>query len=109
MKVVKGKSHSKKKSKKEIPSDQWPLWEVFVQTGSGRNHEHVGSVHAPDKEMALLNGRDVYARRDKVTSIWVVPSNQITATTPSDQGPFFEPASSTPYRHPQFYSLPKNN
>ena len=27
--------------------------------------EHAGSLHAPDKEMALMNARDVYSRRNK--------------------------------------------
>ena len=86
---------------------QWPLWEVFVQTKLGKPHEHAGSVHAPDAEMALQNGRDVYARRDSVTSIWVVPSNAITATSPADEGPFFDPSEDKVYRHPTFYKVPK--
>ena len=50
------------------------LWEVFVQSETGAPHEHVGSVHATDGEMALQNARDAYARRGNVVSIWVVPS-----------------------------------
>ena len=33
----------------------WPLWEVFVRSQHGLAHRHVGSVHAPDAQMALLN------------------------------------------------------
>ena len=82
--------------KKHTPdlSDQdseWPLWEVFVQEKQGAPHEHAGSLHAPDAEMALQNARDVYARRERLLSIWVVPAAAITASTPADDGPFLIP------------------
>lgn len=86
---------------------QWPLWEVFTQGPDGVPHEHAGSLHAPDAEMALQNARDVYSRRGKVVSIWVVPANAITASTPEEQGPFFDPGNDKVYRHPKFYSVPK--
>jgi len=91
----------------ESNDTQWPLWEVFTQPRDGKPHEHAGSVHAPDAEMALENARDVYARRNDGVSIWVVPSDQITASTPEDMGPFFDPANDKPYRHPKFYSVPR--
>ena len=87
-------------------STEWPLWEVFVQTKKAGPHEHAGSIHAPDAEMALQNGRDVYARRGSVISMWVVPAQAITATSPGDAGPFFDPANDKPYLHPQFYQTP---
>ena len=87
--------------------DNWPLWEVFTQPKSGKPHEHAGSLHAADKEMALQNARDTYARRNEGVSIWVVESKHITASTPEDMGPFFDPANDKPYRHPQFYSVPR--
>lgn len=85
---------------------QGPLWEVFVQTKSGMPHKHCGSVHAPDKEMALQNARDVYSRRNEGTSIWVVPTDAITASSPEDIGSFFEPSNDKAYRHPTFYVIP---
>jgi ring-1,2-phenylacetyl-CoA epoxidase subunit PaaB len=88
-------------------SSQWPLYEVFVQTKPGMPHKHVGSLHAADDEMALLNARDVYSRRGEGTNIWVVPANAITASTPEDVGAFFEPSNDKPYRHPTFYSVPE--
>lgn len=86
---------------------QWPIWEVFVQEKSGAPHEHAGSLHAPDPEMALQNARDVYSRRGSVTSIWVVESRHITASMPDDNPSFFEPAKDKIYRHPQFYDVPR--
>lgn len=87
--------------------NQWPVWEVFVQSKPGLPHKHSGSVHAPDKEMALLNARDVYARRSEGVNIWVVKAEQIVASTPEDVGSFFDPANDKPYRHPTFYDIPK--
>lgn len=86
---------------------QWPLWEVFVQEGGGEPHAHAGSVHASDAEMALQNARDVFSRRGKVCSIWVVPASSIVASSPADSGPFFDPGDDKPYRHPQFYKVPR--
>jgi ring-1,2-phenylacetyl-CoA epoxidase subunit PaaB len=91
----------------EILDTQWKLWEVFVQTKSGKAHEHAGNVHAPDSEMAIQNARDLYARRDKPNSIWVVPSDMITATTSQDNESFFDPADDKVYRSPLFYKIPK--
>ncbi|HEX5972530.1 MAG TPA: hypothetical protein VFY85_11425, partial [Gemmatimonadaceae bacterium] len=68
---------------------QWPLWEVFTQSAQGAPHEHAGSLHAVDAEQALQNARDVYARRGGVISLWVIPSGAITASSPSESGPFF--------------------
>lgn len=86
---------------------QWPLWEVFIQSKPGLQHKHAGSVHAADAEMALQNARDVYTRRSEGVSIWVVQANAITASSPSDSGPFFDPANDKAYRHPSFYSVPE--
>ena len=91
----------------ETADTQWPLWEVFLQPPKGEAHEHAGSVHAVSAEHALQNARDVYARRGEAVSIWVVPSAQITASTPEDMGPFFDPGNDKAYRHPQFYKVPR--
>ena len=55
---------------------EWPLWEVFVRSRRGLSHVHVGSLHAPDAEMALRNARDVYTRRQEGVSLWVVPGRR---------------------------------
>ena len=83
------------------------LWEVFTQPADGSPYQHAGSVHAPDAELALQNARDVYARRGEAVSIWVVPSSAIVASSPEDRGPFFDPGNDKPYRHPQFYKVPR--
>lgn len=86
---------------------QWPLWEVFVRAKRGLSHQHVGSLHAPDAEMALHNARDLYTRRAEGVSIWVVPTAQITASSPDEKDAFFDPAADKAYRHPTFYRVPE--
>ena len=88
-------------------STEWPLWEVFIRGQHGLSHRHVGSLHAPDAEMAIRNARDVYTRRNEGLSIWVVPSAEITASSPEEAGQLFEPSESKIYRHPTFFDIPK--
>lgn len=87
---------------------EWPLWEVFIRGQHGLSHRHVGSLHAADAESALLNARDVYTRRNEGVSIWVVEAEKITASSPSEKGPMYEPAESKVYRHPTFFDIPKD-
>jgi ring-1,2-phenylacetyl-CoA epoxidase subunit PaaB len=88
------------------PDSSWPLYEVFVRGKRGLNHVHVGSLHAADAQMAILNARDVYTRRNEGVSIWVVRASDITASDPDRKGPLFDPAGDKVYRHPTFYELP---
>lgn len=84
----------------------WPLWEVFVRPRAGLEHKHCGSLHASDAAMALQLAREVYTRRQEGSSIWVIPSAQITASDPGDKDMYFDPAQDKVYRHPTFYQLP---
>jgi ring-1,2-phenylacetyl-CoA epoxidase subunit PaaB len=84
---------------------QWPLWEVFVRQKRGLSHVHVGSLHAPDAETALLSARDVYTRRVEGVSLWVVTSADITASDPDDADSFFG-SIEKPYRHASHYDIP---
>ncbi|GAA2747784.1 MULTISPECIES: 1,2-phenylacetyl-CoA epoxidase subunit PaaB [Kitasatospora] len=86
----------------------WPLYEVFVRPRRGLNHVHVGSLHAADDRMALLNARDLYTRRNEGVSLWVVRSDAICASTPDEQDPFFAPSGDKVYRHPTFYDIPED-
>ncbi|MFC6018707.1 1,2-phenylacetyl-CoA epoxidase subunit PaaB [Plantactinospora solaniradicis] len=90
-----------------VERNGWPLWEVFVRPRRGLSHNHVGSLHAPDAELALRNARDVYTRRQEGVSIWVVPAQTITASSPDEKDAFFEPAADKVYRHPTFYEVPE--
>ncbi len=86
--------------------NEWALWEIFIRGQHGMSHRHVGSLHAPDAEMAIKNARDVYTRRNEGVSIWVVEAKNISATAPSDKEPLFEPSNTKVYRHPTFFDIP---
>jgi ring-1,2-phenylacetyl-CoA epoxidase subunit PaaB len=60
---------------------QWPSYIVFDQPGEGKPAFYAGAVHAPDPDMALLNARDVFARRDDHVTLWVVRQSHIYAKT----------------------------
>lgn len=60
---------------------QWPRYEIFKQDRPDKPHESIGTVHAVDAEMALQNGRDLFARRPKCHSLWVVRADAIFAKT----------------------------
>lgn len=60
---------------------QWPRFEVFQQEHPGAPHKNVGSVHAPDAELAMMNARDVFVRRPTCNSLWVVPAKMIISVT----------------------------
>ena len=89
-----------------VMSKDWPLWEVFLRARGGLCHRHVGSVHAPDAELAIRHARDAYTRREEGISMWVVRSTDIVASDPGDSASLFEPAADKVYRHPTFYDLP---
>ncbi len=69
------------------PRAEWPLYEVFVRGKRGLNHVHV-------------------ARRNEGVSIWVVRSSAITASSPDEKSPLFDPNADKVYRHPTFYDIP---
>jgi ring-1,2-phenylacetyl-CoA epoxidase subunit PaaB len=60
---------------------QWPRFMVFQQEAAGKPFVHDGTMHAPDIEMALLNARDVFARRPQASAMWVVPADSIFTQT----------------------------
>jgi ring-1,2-phenylacetyl-CoA epoxidase subunit PaaB len=60
---------------------QLPRFQVFLQEKAGQPHQDVGSVHAPDAEMAIYNARDVFVRRPECNSLWVVPAGAIYSQT----------------------------
>ena len=87
-------------------SDEWPLWEIFIRGQHGVSHRHVGSLHAADAEAAIRNARDVYTRRNEGVSIWVIEAAAISASSPGNKGPLYDPSNSKVYRHPSFYDIP---
>ena len=83
------------------------IWEVFIQPKTGAHFQHMGSVHASDKEMALQNARELYTRRQEGTCIWVVRAKDIVSSNPEDNESFFDPADDKVYRYPTFFKVSK--
>lgn len=68
--------------------DQWETFQVFTQKRRGDQHEHVGIVHAPNNELALVMAKEQYARRGVCVNLWVVPTSAVTATEYTDSDIF---------------------
>lgn len=77
--------------------DQFQTWEVFHQKTRGTHHVHVGCVHAPNYEAAVLFAKEQYARRMKCVNLWVVKTADIFVTS-YDDADMFEPATDKSYR-----------
>lgn len=60
------------------------IWEVFRQESQGDYHRHVGNVHAPDRDMALLFAQIQHARRKPANSLWVAPKDEIGEVTAAE-------------------------
>lgn len=92
----------------DIPAVQehecWQTYEVFHQEKRGRQHVHVGSVHAPNAQMALLFAKEQFARRKKCASLWVVKTADVFATNPQDED-MFETAPEKIYREAGGYKV----
>ena len=59
--------------------ENWQAYEVFHQEKRGAHHEHVGCVHAPDPQMALIFAKEQFGRRKKCVNLWVVRIADILA------------------------------
>ncbi|AUY48470.1 1,2-phenylacetyl-CoA epoxidase subunit PaaB [Streptomyces sp. CB01881] len=79
-------------------------WEVFLRASRGLAHQHVGSVRAADRQLALATARDLFARRGEPQSLWVVRSDQVHAVSPQEKDPYFAGAADKPYRYPGHYT-----
>lgn len=77
--------------------DQWETYEVFHQKSRGTHHTHVGCVHAPNPDLALLFAKEQYARRMKCVNLWVVRTANVHASSYEDAD-MFEPATDKSYR-----------
>ncbi|HVB03377.1 MAG TPA: hypothetical protein VNE41_06625 [Chitinophagaceae bacterium] len=82
--------HISDNSKEELLShgENWNIYEVFHQEKRGARHEHVGGVHAPNPEMALVFAKEQFGRRKRCVNIWVVNSADILAFSEQDEDMF---------------------
>lgn len=79
-------------------------FEVFHQEKSGARHVHVGTVHAPNAEMAMVFAKEQYARRGKCVNLWVVKTSEIITFSPEDADLFATTAEKT-YREASGYKV----
>lgn len=84
--------------------DNWETYEVFHQKKRGDQHMHVGIVHAPNAEMALLFGKEQYGRRGITANIWVVKTANVFASEYDDQD-IFETVPEKQYREAGGYKV----
>lgn len=78
---------------------EWKVYEVFQQERRGEHHQHVGSLHAPDPEIALVLAKENFARRGRCVNLWVVPAEAIHASAYEDAD-VFEHTTDRNYREP---------
>ena len=86
------------------PMDQWQTYEVFQQKKRGIHHVHVGSLHAPDAELAILFAKEQYARRGVCVNLWVVKTADVFATEYEDED-IFTTTPEKKYREPEVYKV----
>jgi ring-1,2-phenylacetyl-CoA epoxidase subunit PaaB len=86
------------------PMDNWETYEVFHQKKRGDQHLHVGIVHAPNAEMAMLFAKDQFGRRGITANIWVVQTSHVMASEYEDQD-IFETTPEKQYREAGGYKV----
>jgi ring-1,2-phenylacetyl-CoA epoxidase subunit PaaB len=93
-------------SKQEPISDltHWQTYEVFHQAKTGDRHIHVGSLHAPNPEMAFILAKEQYGRRYKTVSIWVVKTADVF-THDSDDKDIYTTTPEKGYREASGYKV----
>lgn len=79
-------------------------WEVFHQEKRGKQHTHVGVVHAATPEMALVMAKEAFGRRGKTTSIWVTKTSDVFAFRNEDED-IFETTPEKTFRDPADYKV----
>lgn len=84
--------------------DNWETYEVFHQKKRGDQHIHVGIVHAPNPEMALLFGKEQYGRRGLSVNMWVVKTSNVFASD-YDDSDIFDTVPEKQYREAGGYKV----
>jgi ring-1,2-phenylacetyl-CoA epoxidase subunit PaaB len=82
----------------------WQTYEVFHQAKKGDRHIHVGSLHAPNHDMAVILAKEQFARRYKCVNIWVVKTSDVYTTGNEDEN-IFETNPGKIYREASGYKV----
>lgn len=86
------------------PLDHFETYEVFEQRKRGTHHIHVGNVHAPSHELAMVFAKEQYTRRGQCVNLWVVRTSDVFVTEYMDSD-IFETTSDKKYREPDAYKV----
>ena len=86
------------------PLDHFETYEVFHQKKRGTHHVHVGTVHAPNPEMALLFAKEQFGRRGTCVNIWVARTSDLFASD-YDDSDIFENTPEKLYREAAPYKV----
>lgn len=71
------------------------VYEVFLRKAGKEEFRHAGALEAPDAEMAVMYGRESYARRGEGAEMWLVDRSDIIAADPD----FIAVNEHKPHRH----------
>lgn len=85
-------------------NEHFQTYEVFQQVKRGTHHQHVGNVHAPNAEMAMLFAKEQYCRRGAAVNLWVVKTADVFVTEYQDAD-IFETTEDKLYRDPNSYKV----
>ena len=75
-------------------TENWITWEIFHQKKRGDQVVHVGVVHAPNTDMALIFAKEQFGRRQKCTNLWVIKTSDIHTFNYEDEDIFSSATSS---------------
>lgn len=84
--------------------DNWETWEVFHQRRRGEQHEHVGIVHAPNADMAMVMAKETFGRRGQTANLWVVKTSNVVVGSYED-GDMFTTTPEKIYREAGGYKV----
>ena len=87
-----------------MSSCTWAIQPPRNQRKRGEQHIHVGIVHAPNAEMALLFGKEQFGRRGLSVNIWVVRTRDVSSTG-YDDSDIFETVPEKQYREAGGYKV----
>lgn len=76
------------------------VWEVFQQKGPHDPFVHVGSVLAPDREMALAYAKECFFRRMEGKGLWVVRRVDVVSLNDPQ---LLQQLTDKSYRYPEAY------
>ena len=71
------------------------VFEVFLKKAGKDEFRHAGSLEAPDRQIAVMYGRESYARRAEGAEMWLVERADIIEADPA----FVAANADKPHRH----------